>query len=118
MPLNAHKYNDIYTGENLNRIAFPMGGMGAGMICLEGTGALSHVSLRGKPEVMNEPMMFAALSITGEKTISRVIEGPVPTWKAFGIPASGKQGVSLLHRATILQQLDQIGRLCLAQRVV
>jgi len=37
-------YNGLYTGENLTRIGFPMGGIGAGMICLEGTGALSHVS--------------------------------------------------------------------------
>ena len=43
---NNHIYNDVYSDANLNRIAFPMGGMGAGMICLEGTGALSHVSLR------------------------------------------------------------------------
>ena len=89
MTLNKHNYNDVYTGENLNRIAFPMGGMGAGMICLEGTGALSHVSLRGQPEVMHEPLMFAALSIKGENAISRVLEGPVPTWKIFGTAASG-----------------------------
>ena len=45
-----HKWGQ-YSGERLSRVAFPMGGMGAGMICLEGTGALSHVSLRNKPEV-------------------------------------------------------------------
>ena len=39
--------------------------MGAGMICLEGTGALSHVSLRHKPEVFNEPCVFAALPREG-----------------------------------------------------
>ena len=38
-----------------------MGGIGAGMICLEGTGALSHVSLRNKPDVFNEPCVFAAI---------------------------------------------------------
>ena len=35
---SGHRYNSAYTGDNLNRIAFPMGGMGAGMFCLEGTG--------------------------------------------------------------------------------
>ncbi len=89
MTENNHIYNANYTGENLNRIAFPMGGMGAGMICLEGTGALSHVSLRGQPEVMNEPLMFAALSIKGDAPVARVLEGPVPTWKIFGTTASG-----------------------------
>jgi hypothetical protein len=34
-----HKYNDIYTGDYLNRVAFPIGGIGAGMFCLEGGGA-------------------------------------------------------------------------------
>src|SRR6185369_17173330 len=49
------RYNGPHTGERLNRIAFPLGGMGAGMLCLEGTGALSHFSLRNRPEVFNEP---------------------------------------------------------------
>ena len=44
-------YNSEYAGSFLNRVAFPMGGLGAGMICLEGSGALSHVSLRNRPEV-------------------------------------------------------------------
>jgi uncharacterized protein (DUF608 family) len=70
-------------------VAFPLGGLGAGMICLEGTGALSHVSLRNKPEVFNEPCVFAALAIKGKKTLARVLEGPVPTWKIFGSPGTG-----------------------------
>ena len=48
-------YNSEYAGEHLNQVAFPLGGLGAGMICLEGTGALSHVSLRNHPDVFNEP---------------------------------------------------------------
>ena len=67
----------------LNRIAFPLGGIGAGMSSLEGTGALSQVSLRHKPDVYHEPQVFAALHIKGAKT-ARVLEGPVPMWKAFG----------------------------------
>ena len=37
-----------FTGAYLDHVAFPLGGIGAGMVCLEGTGALSHVSLRHK----------------------------------------------------------------------
>ena len=59
-------YNGPYEGETLSRVAFPLGGMGAGMICLEGTGALSHVSLRHKPEVFNEPCVFAAICVKGD----------------------------------------------------
>ncbi len=82
-------YNGAYAGEYLNRVAFPMGGIGAGMICLEGTGALSHVSLRNHPEVFNEPCAFAALGIKGHAELARVLEGPVPSWKLFGTPGSG-----------------------------
>ena len=39
-----HVYNGDYTGEYLNQVGFPLGGIGAGMICLEGSGALSSVS--------------------------------------------------------------------------
>ena len=73
----------IYRGEQLNRIAFPLGGLGAGMVSLEGTGALAQVSLRHKPDINHEPQAFAALYVSGAKT-ARVLEGPVPLWKAFG----------------------------------
>ena len=81
-------YNGVYRKDELDRIAFPLGGIGAGMVCLEGTGALSHVSLRHRPDVYNEPMTFAALHIKGART-ARVLEGPVPLWKAFGPGGAG-----------------------------
>ena len=87
--MTQRDYNSVYTGDFLNRVAFPLGGMGAGMMCLEGTGALSHVSLRGKPDVFNEPLMFAALCVKGEENVARVLEGPVPMWKAFGLQGAG-----------------------------
>src|SRR5690606_29526159 len=75
-------YNAAYTGQYLERVAFPLGGIGAGMICLEGAGALSHISLRGRPQVFNEPMVFSAVHLRqGQRTIARVLEGPVPQWK-------------------------------------
>jgi uncharacterized protein (DUF608 family) len=82
-------YNDPYSGPNLNRVAFPIGGIGAGMVCLEGIGAISHVSLRNQPEVFNEPCTFAAISVKGMKNGAKVLEGPVPAWKIFGSPGSG-----------------------------
>ncbi|RPJ82349.1 MAG: hypothetical protein EHM13_09060, partial [Acidobacteria bacterium] len=82
-------YNGVYAGEHLARVAFPMGGIGAGMICLEGTGALSHFSLRNKPEVFNEPAVFAAVCVKGATNVARVLEGPVPSWKLFGPAGTG-----------------------------
>ena len=61
------QYNGPYSGEYLNRIAFPIGGLGAGMFCLEGSGAISHVSVRNRPEMFNEPGWFAAICIKGQK---------------------------------------------------
>ena len=83
------KINDPYTGRHLNRIAFPIGGIGAGMICLEGTGAISHVSLRNQPDVFNAPCSFAAISIKGMDNAAKVLEGPLPAWKVFGSPRTG-----------------------------
>jgi len=89
LPHNHREYNGHYTGEFVNQVAYPMGGIGAGMICLEGTGALSHFSLRNHPDVFNEPCTFAALALTGAKPTARVLEGPVPARKIFGLPGSG-----------------------------
>ncbi|MBA7533960.1 hypothetical protein ES705_26206 [subsurface metagenome] len=84
------EFNEIYRGENLNRVAFPIGGMGAGMICLEGTGAISHVSVYNKPDIFNEPTMFAAISVKGLEHGAKVLEGPTPDWKVFGRPMSAR----------------------------
>ena len=83
-----------HTGEHLARVAFPLGGIGAGMICLEGTGALSHVSLRHHPQVYHEPMVFAAVCVKGETHVARVLEGPVPGWKIMFPWGEGTRGAS------------------------
>ncbi len=81
-------YNGSYSGDHLSRVAFPLGGIGAGMICLEGAGALSHVSLYNQPDIHNEPCTFSAIYIKG-KTIARVLEGPFPSWKLYANPRVG-----------------------------
>ena len=48
-----HAFNQSYSGTNLRRIAFPIGGMGAGMFCVEGSGAISHMSVRHRPQLFN-----------------------------------------------------------------
>ena len=86
---NGRSYNTAYKGEYLNRVAFPVGGLGAGMFCMEGTGAISHISVRNKPEIFNEPGMFAAISVKGIKNGAKLLEGPVPDWKKFGQQDAG-----------------------------
>lgn len=88
----ARNYNEAYENEYLNRIAFPIGGLGAGMFCLEGTGAISHMSVRNKPNIFYEPGMFGAIAVKGQNPVARVLEGPSPDWKRFGQRMSGNGG--------------------------
>jgi uncharacterized protein (DUF608 family) len=85
----GHNFNSSYAGDQLDRIAYPLGGMGAGMICLEGNACVSHVSVRHQPDVYNEPFMFGALSVKGLENGTKVLEGPVQKHKIFGGPHSG-----------------------------
>lgn len=78
---SSRPLDSTYRGPGLNHISFPMGGMGAGMICLEGTGALSKFSLRHKPCLDREVQVFAAVSVTEGHGGALVLEGPIPEWK-------------------------------------
>ena len=85
----GRQYNGIYSGKYLNRIAFPIGGIGAGMFCLEGAGAISHMSVRNFPDMFNSPTVFAAVSVKGFGKGAKILEGPVPDWKKFGERGAG-----------------------------
>ncbi len=86
---SEHAFNGPYAGPQLDRIAFPLGGLGAGMYCIEGTGAYSHMSIRHKPDITNDPGMFAAISIKNKPQSARIVEGPPPEWKKFGVALAG-----------------------------
>ncbi len=92
-PEGEHSFNGWYSGKFLDRIAFPVGGLGAGMFCLEGTGAISHVSLRHKPDLFNEPFAFAAISVPGVENGAKVLEAQVPEWKFYGAEGTGIGGI-------------------------
>jgi uncharacterized protein (DUF608 family) len=86
----SREFNSPYEGQHNNFVAYPLGGIGAGMICMEGTGALSHVSLWHKPSVNYEPMVTAAITVkdpAGNKAL--VLEGPVPDRKIFSVAGGG-----------------------------
>ncbi|MDR0699113.1 MAG: hypothetical protein LBG28_07860 [Tannerella sp.] len=89
---DKREFNAKYEGAFINRIAFPIGGLGTGMFCVEGTGAISNMSLRHRPEVFHEPAMFAALHLKNIENGTKVLEGPVPDWKKFGMPNSALGG--------------------------
>jgi uncharacterized protein (DUF608 family) len=98
-----HEFNGTYEGVTLSQIAFPMGGMGAGMICLEGSGGLSKFLLRhDRPEF--ERQVFGAIAIKGSQAAARILEGPVPNWKLRpqfnGLDGTTCWGLPRLHEAT------------------
>ncbi|MEX0746253.1 MAG: GH116 family glycosyl hydrolase [Phycisphaeraceae bacterium] len=79
--MTQRTYDGRYRGAQLDRVAYPLGGMGAGMICLEGNGGLAYASLRHRPNMFSQPMMFGAVCIKGATNAARLIEGPTPGWK-------------------------------------
>ncbi len=81
-----------YVGRKLDHVAFPMGGIGAGMLCIEGTGSFGSVSVRNAPNIFNEPNMFAAVSVKGAHKNARVLEGQVPVNKFYGFAVHGFTG--------------------------
>lgn len=82
-----------YSGRNLGRISFPVGGLGTGAYFVEGNGAIGSLSVRHRMEFFNEPRCFAAVTVLGEggaPNTARVLEGPVPEWKYFNRPGAAR----------------------------
>lgn len=57
-------YNEKYTGEYTSRIAFPIGGLGTGMFCVEGSGAISNMNIWGI-----ERSVFSMVGKNGQKVL-------------------------------------------------
>lgn len=72
-----------YKNKQLDHIAYPLGGLGAGMFCLNGNGSLGAFSLRHKPQLKHNPTVFSAIHIDGLKNGTRVLEAPVPKHAYF-----------------------------------
>jgi len=80
----GHIFNGSYTEGHLNNIAFPLGGIGAGMICLEGNGSFSHVSVHHRPEIFNQPLMYGAISVRqNDIWKAKILQGKTPDWKVM-----------------------------------
>jgi uncharacterized protein (DUF608 family) len=90
-----------YSGENATQVAMPLGGIGAGSICLNGYGGLQDFAIRTRPETTALPegftsdspeAAFAVLHIKGTASVTKMIEGPFPAFKIFD---QGLQGQGL-----------------------
>lgn len=107
---NKRDFNGVYRDQYLSRVAFPIGGLGAGMFCLEGNGAISHMSVNNQPEIFFEPNVFAALTIKSNNNVARVLEGPVPVWKVFGQRGSGNGSALTNYGLPRFESADFIAR--------
>jgi uncharacterized protein (DUF608 family) len=79
----------------------PLGGIGAGCVCLDGGGGLQDFSIRHRPATSALPdghsggeAAFALLHVKGREPVTRLVEGPFPVEKVycFGLKAQGSRG--------------------------
>jgi uncharacterized protein (DUF608 family) len=90
-----------FSGDRATQVAMPIGGLGAGCICINGSGGLQDFSIRTRPETTalpagfssNSPEAgFAILHIKEATPVTKLIEGPFPPFKIFD---QGLQGQGL-----------------------
>ena len=109
-----------YAGEKTTQIALPIGGIGAGSICMNGYGGLQDFSIRTRPETTAMPAGFSAnspeaafaiLHIKGESTVTKLVEGPFPPFKIFdqglqgqGLRRGGFEGFPRFQKCTFKGQ--------------
>ncbi len=88
-----------YSGRNLDEVAFPLGGIGAGMVTLGGWGQLRDFEIRNRPDKGDViPNTFFAIRCKQGKTdVTKVLQGQVEgcfTGKAQGTAAFSGEGHS------------------------
>jgi len=79
-----------FSGDNATQIAMPLGGVGAGCICLNGYGGLQDFSIWNHPSTTALPegyassqAAFAILHIKGVPSVTKLVEGPFPVLKIY-----------------------------------
>src|SRR5215471_9524793 len=79
-----------FRGDRSTQIAMPIGGIGAGCICLNGYGGLQDFSIANRPATTALPegfsssrAGFAVLHVKGSTPLTKLMEGPFPVLKIF-----------------------------------
>ena len=87
-----------FESEQLLQIAMPMGGIGAGSVCLSGNGSLVDWSISNHANTTAladgheiRESAFALLRIGGENSVTRLVEGPLSVEKIYdqGLQSEG-----------------------------
>ena len=90
-----------FSGDRATQVAMPVGGLGAGCVCVNGYGGLQDFSIHTRPETTALPTGFSAnspeagfaiLHIKGATPVTKLVEGPFPAFKIFD---QGLQGQGL-----------------------
>jgi uncharacterized protein (DUF608 family) len=105
-----------FSGDRATQVAMPLGGIGAGSICLNGYGGLQDFSIRARPETSALPAgftsnspeaAFAVLHIRGSSSITKLVEGPFPAFKIYdqglhgqGMRRGGFEGLPRFGKST------------------
>jgi len=79
-----------FTGDRATQVAMPLGGIGAGCVCLNGYGGLQDFSISNHPSTTALPegfsgtrAAFAILHIKKPVSVTKLVEGPFPVLKIF-----------------------------------
>ncbi len=85
-----HGPQRTFTGDRTTQIAMPLGGIGAGCICMNGYGGLQDFSIWNHPSTTALPEGFAPsqggfaiLHIKGSSPVTKLVEGPFPVLKIY-----------------------------------
>lgn len=98
--LFGEKGQRTFRGRNLLQISMPMGGIGAGSICLNGQGGLQDFSIRNTPSItaladghLPQDAAFATLHLPNQG-VTRLVEGPMPVERVYdqGLKGQGYRG--------------------------
>jgi len=90
-----------FSGDTATQVAMPLGGIGAGSICLNGYGGLQDFAIHERPATTGLPVTFssnssqaafAVLHVKGSPSVTKLVEGPFPPFKIFD---QGLQGQGL-----------------------
>jgi uncharacterized protein (DUF608 family) len=79
-----------FSGDSATQVAMPVGGIGAGCVCVNGYGGLQDFSIWNHPSTTALPegfapsqAAFAILHVKGETPVTKLVEGPFPVLKIF-----------------------------------
>ncbi len=87
-----------FSGAQSLQVAMPLGGIGAGCICLNGMGGLQDFALHHHPQLSALPdqsapseSAFALLHVKGPSPFTRLVEGPYPPERIYdqGLQSQG-----------------------------